>query len=199
MDLGDAGDASGAMPGARLRRRKAGGGKSVAAGAPHPEQPTPAEVELARRADCRLMLARGTHVRCGMSSKLRMLIGQRDLLVLIAEHAELGTIWIAEPPPSNVCSLQRQVVHEHRLAHQWRERAEALDAELHASQRRERELLRANASLTAQLEQMRARYKRRLEEEQTARNVRRSPRPSLAAPLCAPPLIHRSRRAARRS
>jgi pentatricopeptide repeat protein len=33
VDLGDAGDASGAMPGARLRRRKAGGGKSDRAAA----------------------------------------------------------------------------------------------------------------------------------------------------------------------
>ena len=33
------------------------------------------DAELARRADCRLMIARGTHVRLGMSSPFRQLIG----------------------------------------------------------------------------------------------------------------------------
>ena len=96
-------------------QRQAGGGKRVAA-APStpPVSPTPAAAELAHRADCRLMLARGTHERYGMSSPIFQLGGQIEVLTLICEYAEIGTLWLAERLPHELHVLRRQCVLDHR-------------------------------------------------------------------------------------
>lgn len=93
---------------------------SFAAPPPPPTPPTPAEAELWHRASCRLMLARGTHARYGMSSPVRIIEGHVDLLTKIAEYAGIGELWIAEPPRKELFELRRICVVQHREIHHLR-------------------------------------------------------------------------------
>jgi hypothetical protein len=102
----------------------------TAAPAPAPDPGDPAEVELRRRASCGLALAMGTHSRLGMSSGVRLLVGEHDVLRLIAEHAELRTTaWMARPPPKELTTLRRHL----RLEHGERRMAEELLSDAHVS------------------------------------------------------------------
>ena len=88
--------------------------KQAAAANPNPTPADPAEAELGRRAASCLALAMGTHGRLGVVSGVRLLVGEHDVLRLIARHAGLRTTdWLPRPPPKEVATLRRHLVLEH--------------------------------------------------------------------------------------
>ena len=100
-----------------LRGGKTAGGeqtKVVAADSGDPPPSSPAEAELRRRAVCSLAFAMGTHCRLGVSSGVRLIVDQHDILRLITKYAELRmTDWVAHPPPKEVPTLRRHLMLEH--------------------------------------------------------------------------------------
>jgi hypothetical protein len=56
----------------------------------------------------------GTHGRLGVASGVRLIVGEHDVLRLVARHAELRTTdWVARAPAKEVPTLRRHLLLEH--------------------------------------------------------------------------------------
>lgn len=126
----------------------------TAAAPPDPPLTEPTAIEIDRRATCCTALAMGTHRRLGIESKVRLLVGEHDVLRCIAKHAGIRTsAWLAKPPPKEVHQLRRSVFLEHAMAFNLQAEVDSLRVQTHTLLQRNRETERHAESARCRSEQ----------------------------------------------